>query len=227
MSIKDKYTVRSIDTFQCKEWLLYKHYAKRIPSISYSFGIFDAENILQGVCTFGSPPMSQQRLMCGEKYADIVLELNRHVINNKPNLASYFISSCLKLLPSPSIIISYADKDFGHNGYIYQATNFIYCGETQYHPNDITSKNGLHLATIMDKTRGKKNRTELVKTLYADQIEMKARSQKHKYLYFIGSKTEKKHMLSALTFDILPYPKGDNKPYDASYKTLTQFELFT
>jgi len=41
MSIKDKYTVRSIDSEQCKEWLLYKHYAHRIPPIEFSFGLWN------------------------------------------------------------------------------------------------------------------------------------------------------------------------------------------
>ena len=34
MSIKEKYKVKSIAKYLCKDWLLHKHYAKRIPSIS-------------------------------------------------------------------------------------------------------------------------------------------------------------------------------------------------
>ena len=39
MSIKDKYYVESIDSRETYDWLLNKHYAKRIPSISYAFGL--------------------------------------------------------------------------------------------------------------------------------------------------------------------------------------------
>ena len=53
MSIKEKYTVKSIAKHLCKEWLLHKHYAKRIPSISYAFGLFDEDLI--GVMTIGKP----------------------------------------------------------------------------------------------------------------------------------------------------------------------------
>jgi hypothetical protein len=56
MSIKNKYSVKYIDNSQSREWLLKKHYAKRLCSISYCFGLFDEKNILIGVCTFGSPP---------------------------------------------------------------------------------------------------------------------------------------------------------------------------
>jgi hypothetical protein len=33
MTIKDKYKVQSIDKAETKQWLLYKHYAKRVPPI--------------------------------------------------------------------------------------------------------------------------------------------------------------------------------------------------
>ena len=54
-NLKDKYKVSSIDKFQTYDWLLNKHYAKRIPSISFAFGLYNEENIIQGVITFGKP----------------------------------------------------------------------------------------------------------------------------------------------------------------------------
>ena len=44
------------------------------------------------------------------------------------------------MLPSPLCLISYADYTFGHNGYIYQATNWIYCGLNQIHERQIFYK---------------------------------------------------------------------------------------
>ena len=35
------FNVRSINKDQTKEWLRYKHYAKRIPPMSYTFGLFN------------------------------------------------------------------------------------------------------------------------------------------------------------------------------------------
>ena len=49
---------------------------------------------------------------------------------------------------------------------------------------------------------------------------------KHRYLYFTGTNTEKQSMKGALKLSILPYPKGDNKRYDASYEPKTQKLLF-
>lgn len=56
MALSDDYRVLGIPAFQTHEWLLKKHYAHRIPSISYAFGLFDRDGLLMGVCTYGFPP---------------------------------------------------------------------------------------------------------------------------------------------------------------------------
>ena len=38
--MKKNYKVQKIKNQECKEWFLHKHYAKRIPSISYAFGLY-------------------------------------------------------------------------------------------------------------------------------------------------------------------------------------------
>ena len=69
--------VKPIDTFECKDWLLNKHYAKRMCSISYAFGLY-IDSVLCGVCTFGSPPSRTLCIgICGEHNAYRVIELNR------------------------------------------------------------------------------------------------------------------------------------------------------
>jgi len=42
--------VKSIDSFETYDWLLNKHYAKRIPSISYAFGLY-IDNVLEPFIT--------------------------------------------------------------------------------------------------------------------------------------------------------------------------------
>ena len=144
MSIKEKYTVSSINSFECKEWLLKKHYAKRIPSICYSFGLYNQNNSLIGVCTFGmSPSSTLAESIAGKQFSNIVLELNRLVVNDglEKNVLSYFVSNCLKMIPRPNIIVSFSDANMGHHGYIYQACNFLYTGETS-NVTKLIDKNG-------------------------------------------------------------------------------------
>jgi hypothetical protein len=167
MSIKDKYIVKSIDTAQCKEWLLKKHYAKRLPSISYSFGLYNIENILQGILTFGMPPSSTlAESICGEDYSKIVLELNRLVVNDglEKNALSYFVSNCLTMIPKPNIIVSFSDANMGHNGYIYQACNFLYTGESS-NITKLVDKNGdeFHFRNIGHYQKNNRLKVSLVK----------------------------------------------------------------
>lgn len=125
------FKVKTITHHDCREWLLFKHYAKRMCSISFSFGLFDSSNLLVGVVTFGMPPSSTlAKSICGEKYKDYVLELNRLVVNDglPKNALSFFVSNSIKKLPNQKIIVSFADANMNHNGYIYQATNFLYTG---------------------------------------------------------------------------------------------------
>ena len=59
-------------------------------------------------------------------------------------------------------------------------------------------------------------------TVEAEQLEY---TQKHRYFQFLGNKKEIKEMRKNLKYKIQPYPKGDNKRYDASYQPSIQQTL--
>lgn len=214
MGIKEKYQVRSIDNEQTKEWLLYKHYAKRMPSISWAFGLYDGQ-ILIGVMTIGKPasPFLCDGI-CGNEYANFVYELNRLCVNEglEKNTLSYFVSSSLKLIKDNLIIVSYADTEWGHHGYIYQATNWIYTGITDLKYDKVIK--GMETHARHNNIYEKQNL----------EYEMKERSQKHRYVYFIGKR--RKEFESKLNYPKQQYPKGENKRYDANYKPKVQISLF-
>ena len=200
------YDVKCIDYQDCKEWFLKKHYAKRMPSVSYCFGLFDGIELI-GVCSVGKPASPSLCVgVCGENQSQFVYELNRLIIKDglPKNTLSWFVSQCLKKLPE-MILISYADSKQGHNGYIYQATNFLYTGATKER-TDIGTENGSHSRHYKIGDR-----------------ERKFRSSKHRYIYFIGKM--KKDWLSKLNYPIQPYPKGENQRYDASYQPIIQTKL--
>ena len=217
MSIKDKYSVKSIDYFECKEWLLKKHYAKRMCSISYSFGLHDGNNFLIGVCTFGLPPSAPlvKNVLSGS-YLDNILELNRLVVNDglEKNTLSFFVSECLNLLPKPKCIISFADPNNGHHGYIYQATNWLYTGLGSATPNYFLEN-------------GKQIHSKWVKKYKDEGHELTKDEQlpKHRYIYLCCDKKTKIDMIKKLKYKTEPYPKGENKRYDASYLTTVQTKL--
>lgn len=294
--------VRKLERVEYKHWIEEMHYAKRMPSISYAFGMF-LNNKLTGVCTFGMPPSSTlAQSIAGKKYKYIVIELNRLItLDDLPkNALSQFIAKCFKLLPTPKIIVSFADPNNGHHGYIYQATNFIYTGESsnttqwidkdgkEFHfrnighyqknnkldvslnkrrinedkinkvdiANYLRSYKGNYTAKQLDIIFGYKDtaahwfRTdrgfsfpkiddwyklkkllnfdetydeimcayelvpcanEIIKKLGLQKIKIKG---KHRYIYIIANKKDKKNIFENLKLKVLPYPKGKNKNYE-------------
>ncbi len=110
-------SVHRIEPEVCRPWILERHYAKRLCSISYAFGLYE-ERQLVGVCTFGKPASPSLCVgVCGEQNSEYVYELNRLVVDSKraKNDLSFFVGSCLRLMP-PLILVSYADTAQGHHG---------------------------------------------------------------------------------------------------------------
>jgi len=226
-SIKEKYQVKSIDNYICKEWCLKKHYAKRMPPIEYAFGLFNDQNIICGIITYGTPVSSTLRDLWQNEYK--LIELNRLVINEglEKNVLSFLVSQSLKKLPKPLVIVSYADTSKNHHGYIYQATNWIYTGlSVPFKDYYIKGMEHLHNGTIMDMSRGQENRVEWLRNKFGDDLIMIDRPRKHRYFTFTGNKYNQKKMKEMMPYSTEPYPKGDNIRYDASYQPSIQTQLF-
>lgn len=199
------YVVKKIPSSMTDEWLLKKHYAKRKCSISYSFGLY-RDNLLEGIVTFGSPPSRALCVgVCGIDFVDKVIELNRLCINSKnsKNSASFLVSQALKQIGN-KIVVSYADTSMQHIGYIYQATNWIYTGLSAKRTEryDINNPNA-HSKSVTER-----------KGINYQDLAVRERPQKHRYIYFVGNKRFKKQALKNLKYQILPYPKGETKKYE-------------
>lgn len=220
------YIVRSIDSEQCKEWILYKHYAKRIPAIEYSFGLYNEDLFLLGVCTFGPPPrvMNYGESIFNE-YRVKTLELNRLcVTDGQPkNTLSFFVSRSLNLLPKPCCVVSYADATFGHTGYIYQATNWHYTGLNQIHDRQV-----YHFGKeVHPRTACSLGFTSMQEWAKNDSnVVLGEYTKKHRYFKFLGDKRQVRKMITDLIYTVQSYPKGNNNRYDSSYKPTVQGQLF-
>ena len=184
------YEVKKITYGETKPFILEVHYAKRMPSVSFAFGLFK-ENMLVGVVTYGLPASPWLcKGICGDENKHLIIELNRLVLtDNLKNEASFLVSKSLKLLPTPRVVVSYADTAQGHVGYVYQACNFLFTGTTKPR-TDMAAKDGKH------SRHHQGDRTNRVN-----------RSAKHRYVYFLGGKRETKLLLSALRYPIQRYPK--------------------
>tara|TARA_R110000868_G_C10725099_1_gene751114 strand:+ start:267 stop:881 length:615 start_codon:yes stop_codon:yes gene_type:complete len=201
--------VLPINTFEVEPWLLEKHYAKRMCPISYAFGLYEDNNLV-GVVTYGVPASPFLCMgVCGEEHKDIVLELNRLCLNDGiKNGASFLVGKSLHMLPKPTIVVSYADTSMNHIGYIYQASNFIFTGTTKER-TDMAGEDGKHSRHNLGISEKRVNR-----------------SAKHRYIYFVGNKYQKRALMNKLNYSIEPYPKGDSQKYDSGKSVKTQQLLF-
>jgi hypothetical protein len=147
--------------------------------------------------------------VCGKNNKDKVIELNRLCIDTTTkNAASVLVGRSLRMLSGPLIVVSYADTAQNHVGYVYQATNFLFTGTTKER-TDMAAENGRH---------SRHNKGDSSNRIH--------RSSKHRYVFFIGTKKEKKNLKDQLLYPVLPFPKGNTKRYDAGGKVATQSILF-
>jgi len=185
---------------QAVDFLLPKHYSGRTPSISWAFGWY-INNVLEAVCTFGKPASNSLCVgICGKKFSKRVFELNRLCRNEELfEPLSGFVSGCLRRLKGKNlIIVSYSDTGMNHNGYIYQASNFIYTGATKERTDKYTEGNKHSRHYDNDKQGNWR----------------KIRTVKHRYVYFaMQDKKMKKEAINSLNYEVHVYPKGENKKY--------------
>ena len=216
-------TITSIKRTDYAPWLLERHYARRLCPVSHAFGAY-VHGELVGVVTYGVPAASPLRSgVCGEEWAGSVLELNRLCCEPRKNLASQLVGQSMKALPRPSVVVSFADTAQGHVGYIYQATNWIYTGLSAKRTDwKVRGLEHLHGATVADKSRGAESRAEWMRAKYGQDFYLEDRPRKHRYVYFVGSKSQRRDMRAALRYPVEPYPKGETRRYDASAPVQTQ-----
>ncbi len=198
-----------LDNKKSYEWILNKHYAKRIPIINFAFGLVNKEyNIIVGICTYGTPA-------CRFNLSKHPYELNRLCVNdNLPkNTLSYFVSKTLRLLPKDLFIVSYADKNMMHHGYIYQATNWIFTGMSSAEKLIYINGKLSHRKAIFNMYK-----TSSINKLRNMGLKVETIKQEGKYRYFYVT-GHNKVLIKELKnkYKELPYPKGDNLKYDTSY----------
>lgn len=201
-TLKAERYVERVPNAETHDFILNRHYARRLPSISYAFGLFRG-GALEGICTYGTPSSAPLRTgVCGKEYSHLVLELNRlFLLNNHRNDASYLVGHSLRMLPRPRVIVSFADTSQNHTGTVYRASNFTYCGLSAKRTDwKVRGLEHLHGQTIADEFRGVPNRSVAMREKYGSDFYLEPRSRKHRYVYFIGSHKEVREMRKGLTW---------------------------
>ena len=232
-----KLSIRQIDKPTAKKMVVKYHYSKLWTKCSVALGLFidtgkehsffdESEEKMIGVIVYGDPigRLTGQSISDEIKRTE-VLELTRLFIHDGygSNIESWFISQSFNWLrknnPEIKALISYASPVEGHSGTIYQATNWIYQGNNNRW-NDgwifkfdeearlpfTLSDRWIHGRTIFPyyKTNDPHKIAEQVDKPFWIRKEL----QKHRYVYILAKKKDKKKILRTLKHETLPYPKS-------------------
>ena len=128
----------------------------------------------------------------------------------------FLVGNSFKLLPKPTIIVSYADTSQNHTGYIYQATNFIYTGLSDKRTEWRLKNSNKHSKTICEQYSLEERKNN------PDKFEIIDRPRKHRYIYIIANKKDKKTIMKNFKYPIIDYPKFKNKNYKTNTDIKTQ-----
>lgn len=203
-----------IDHATATEIIVKRHYLHRRCPISKAFALVDSSREIYGVVTYGVPCSSTLlKGVCGVEEQHNVYELNRLYIDPEApeNAASFLVGRSLRMLDR-EIIVSFADTSVGHVGYVYQATNFLYCGlSAQFKDPVVEGQEGKHHATFAHGM----TKQQVADAYGEENVTYVERARKHRYVYFNASKKRRKALRKKLRYEVLPYPKGDSAHAEA------------
>lgn len=208
--LKEKYKIEPIGYKTAMMMVVSSHYLHRRAPCSYSFGLIerDTERVV-GVVTYGKPASHWLCIgLCGKEEEASVIELTRLWIEDgtPKNVESFLIGNTIKKVPH-HIIVSFAERDMGHVGTVYQATNWIYTGLSDRHVQwEIEGVDSKHCRHVFDKYGGVKKAKEIL----GDKMKRTERPRKHRYVFFNCNKRRKRELLKKLRYPIEPYPKLNN-----------------
>lgn len=201
--------VRQIEYQTAMEVVVNNHYLKRKCPCSIAFGLFEL-NELVGVIVFGKPASyTLCNGIAGNEESKNVIEFNRLWVNDKmpKNTESWFVSRAIKQCGF-EIIVSFADTEQGHIGYIYQATNWLYCGESKKQKYFRLKSDSKNTGGTEYRRRERMPKEKIIEQYGEEYVEEYYSSLKYRYVYFNCNKRRKKELMNKLKYKIQPYPKN-------------------
>lgn len=199
MNFRLGFTTHEAVKYACEKW----HYSQCLPAGKLiKVGVWENERYIGcviyscGACPQIHDPFKLKRTE--------VCELTRVALTKHVNPVSKFLAISLKLIkkkmPKMKMVVSYADPEQDHHGGIYQATNWIYLGETKPATHFKTSDGfNIHSKTLCTGRKG------LATKLVNEGKIVRVKTTKHKYIYPLERELWDKWKEKAK-----PYPKRDN-----------------
>lgn len=195
-------STRDVSEF-CERW----HYTGTSGNDSWRYGLWIGPTLL-GVVSYNLPTRSTCESVFGPEHYDKVWHMGRLVMADvvPKNSESRLIAGSLSMItinyPNVWAVITYAATDQGHIGYVYQATNAIYTG-TGGDATYYIDKKGVRRGTYLNGSHVSPQRAAALGWRKVTG------GPKHRYVYVLGNKSDRRVRRSLLRLPSLPYPKGD------------------
>ena len=199
-------TIGPVTTADIREFSRRYHYMASTTSNAYSWrwGLWIGPE-LHGVVAYNLPTISTCESVFGKEHAVHVWHMCRLIAadrsprNTESRLIGLSLQEIQRNHPDVWAVITYADTTVGHIGTIYQATNALYIG-TGGKTNYYLDQEGRRRVLYQD---GKT--TDYLAVGWTRH----QGAGKHRYLYILGSKTQRRQRMKLLRYPVLPYPKKE------------------
>lgn len=187
------------------------HYSRAMPAARLAcLGVWEDDRFI-GAVVFGRGANKNGYIRFGIKSQYEACELVRVALSpTHKTPVSRVLAICLKMLkramPGLRLVVSYADPAQGHVGAIYQATNWVYVGESSRENNYLVFGQSMHKRTLTDlisrrRATGRVNYEQFVKRLDPNAVVVQS-PPKYCYVYIFDSSLRDTIMKMAK-----PYPK--------------------
>ena len=204
-------TIGTVSTADVREFARRYHYTGSADSIGLRWGLWYGP-VLHGVVAYNMLTANVCRSVFGAEHESHVRHMSRLILSEESphNSESRLIGGSLRAIaaehPDVWAVLTYAAQHAGHIGYVYQATNALYTGlaaggeciyidaqgiQRSRRNLDIEKHGGVPLSVRADQ-RGW-TRVDVPK--------------KHRYIYILGNKTQRRQRRKLLRYPVLPYPK--------------------
>lgn len=183
--------VRRVERKDVTEFIETWHYSGSINGCiaDHCYALFDDMGEMKGALFYGRMAMANQWKRFSETPSDVI-ELRRLccVDDTPKNAESFLIGRSLRQLRkdwTAGVVVSYADKEHGHSGVIYRASNFKMVGEIKGAKVIIHNGKSYHDKAIRTKYKGvlKPYAVRLKAALDSGEAYYKTTAGKFTYVY--------------------------------------------
>ena len=186
------WVVKRVERKEVRAFIEKWHYSGSINGCisDHCFALYDGEE-MKGAMFYGRMAMANQWKRFGDKESDVI-ELRRLCcIDDTPkNAESYLIGRSLRLLShlwGGKVVVSYSDKEYGHEGTIYKASNFTQLEDIKGAKVIMYNGKRYHDKTIRTKYKGelKPFAMRIKSALETGGAYYKKTEGKHTFVYYL------------------------------------------